>query len=490
MNEHVRHHSADVVVVGSGAAGMTAALGLAAARNVLLVDNGDGSTRWAQGGIAVALRDDDPRAHARDTERAGAHRGDPDAIRRLVEEGPQRVAELVAGGARLDRDDDGRLLRSREGGHDRPRVVHAGGDTTGAEVWRALHSYAEGSGVRRMRDTQVTGLVLTDSAVTRGTVTGVVAHGPRGPITIRARAVVLATGGVGHVYGTTTNPVAVRGQGIALGLLAGAAVNGLEFVQFHPTALATGERSGQLPLVTEALRGAGAVLRGRNGTPFMAGLHPMADLAPRDVVAAAVHRTMQSDDTDHVWLDCRQVVDVRRRFPTVTAACSTIGVDLARDLVPVRPAEHFLCGGIATDAWGATTVPGLYAVGEVADAGVHGANRLGSNSLLEGLVYGARVAATLTLELPTPPTGPTTTTVAAMMATDPRLARAAQELMDTHAGIERSTEGLAEAHAWLAAHADRDATCRVGAAIVEAAAKRTESVGCHLRTETPLAIAR
>ena len=197
----------------------------------------------------------------------------------------------------------------------------------------------------------------------------------------------------------------------------------------------------------------------------------------------------QSDDTDHAWLDCRQVVDVRRRFPTVTAACSTIGVDPARDLVPVRPAEHFLCGGIATDAWGATTVPGLYAVGEVADAGVHGANRLASNSLLRdwstatGRGHPHPRAAHA-------PDGADHHDRNGRDGDQPRLARAAQDLMDTHAGIERSTEGLAEAHAWLAAHADRDATCRVGAAIVEAAAKRTESVGCHLRTETPLATAR
>jgi L-aspartate oxidase len=477
-------------------------------RDVLLIDDGDGSTRWAQDGIAVALRDDDPNAHARDTERAGAHHGEPAAVRRLVEEGPQRVAELIARGARLDTDVRGRLLRSREGGHDRPRVVHAGGDSTGAEVWRALHSYSDGSTIRRMRGTQVNGLVLTGgvpaSSVTvsgagactgacTGAVTGVVAQGPDGPITIRASAVVLATGGVGHVYGATTNPVAVRSQGIALALLAGASVTGLEFVQFHPTALATGERSGQLPLVTEALRGAGAVLRGRAGTPFMAGLHPMANLAPRDVVAAAVHRTMRTEDTEHVWLDCREVAGVHRRFPTVTAACAEIGVDPARDLVPVRPAEHFLCGGIATDAWGATTVPGLYAVGEVADAGVHGANQLASNSLLEGLVYGARVAATLTLELPTLPSGPTTTTTTTTtttLSTDPILARTAQQIMATHAGIERTTHGLALAHTWLAAHASQDATCLVGAAIVEAAALRVKSVGCHRRTASPMVVTR
>jgi L-aspartate oxidase len=462
---------ADVVVVGSGVAGMSVALGLAATRDVLVVDDGDGSTRWAQGGIAVALSGDDPQAHAHDTALAGVGLGDPEAIRRLAEEAPHRVAELVARGAVLDRDADGALLRSREGGHDRPRVVHAGGDATGAEVWRALQAYADRTGLRRLRHTQVDGLVLAG-----GGVAGIAGAGPQGRVTVRANAVVLATGGVGHVYATTTNPVGVRGHGIALALRAGAAVTNMEFVQFHPTALATGDRSGQLPLVTEALRGAGAVLRDRDGTPFMAQVHPLADLAPRDVVAAAVLRAMRDDGSDHAWLDCRDVDDVGRRFPTVRAACDDIGVDLAHDLVPVRPAEHFLCGGIATDAWGATSLPGLYAVGEVADAGVHGANRLASNSLLEGLVYGGRVAAALTLELPAARPGPVRTV---MTATDPALADAAQTLLETHAGIERTREGLDEAESWLSQRASRDSTCLVGAAIVGAARARTESVGCH-----------
>jgi L-aspartate oxidase len=472
---------ADVVVVGSGVAGMSVALGLAGTRDVVVVDDGDGSTRWAQGGIAVALRGDLPEAHAHDTELAGAGRCDPGAVRRLVEDAPQRVAELIARGARLDRDATGRLLRSLEGGHDRARVVHAGGDATGAEVWRVLHEQADRAQVRRVRATQVTGLLSTGGAVT-----GVVGVGPQGPVAIRADAVVLATGGVGHVYAATTNPASVRGQGIALALTAGAAVSGLEFVQFHPTALATGAADGQLPLVTEALRGAGARLVGTDGTPFMAGAHPLADLAPRDVVAAAVQHTMRLDGTDHVWLDCRQVDDVRHRFPTVAASCESIGVDLARDLVPVRPAEHFLCGGVATDAWGATTVPGLYAVGEVADTGVHGANRLASNSLLEGLVYGARVAAGLTLELPSAPVGATTEL---RLPADAALARSAQQAMDAQAGILRTAQGLSEAHAWLSARAGRDAVCRVGAAIVAAALAREESVGCHRRAEFPMAAA-
>ncbi|MBV9832108.1 MAG: FAD-binding protein [Marmoricola sp.] len=450
----------DVVVVGSGAAGLSVALGLVATRDVLVVEDGDGSTRWAQGGVAAAFGDDSPEEHAHDTDVAGRGLGDPAAVRRLVEEGPQRVADLVARGARLDRSPDGRLLRSREGGHRRPRVLHAGGDATGAEVWRTLQVAADRAGVRRLRDTRVTGLLLTGSSVT-----GLHAVRPDGAeLVVRARAVVLATGGLGHVYAATTNPAGVRGEGLALALLAGATTADLQFVQFHPTALATGAAGGQLPLVTEALRGEGAVLLDGHGRAFMAGLHPMADLAPRDVVAAAVHRAVR--DTGSAWLDCRGVDDVHRRFPTVAASCDAIGIDLARDRVPVRPAEHFHCGGVATDAWGATDVPGLYAVGEVARTGVHGANRLASNGLLEGLVYGARVAATLTLELPSRPAGATRSV---QLRTDPVLAARAAALMDLHVGVERTQDRLSEAHAWLSARADDDPTCRVGAAVTAAA---------------------
>ena len=454
---------ADVVVVGSGAAGMSAALGLASTRDVLVVEDGDGSTRWAQGGIAAAFGDDHPEEHARDTEVAGRGIGDADAIRRLVEEGPLRVAELVARGARLDRSADGHLLRSREGGHGRARVLHAGGDATGAEVWRTLQHAADEAGLRRLRDTHVTGLRLT-----QGSVTGLTAIDAGGAgVTVHADAVVLATGGLGHVYAASTNPSGVRGEGLALALLAGARTADLEFVQFHPTALDTGAVGGQLPLVTEALRGEGAVLLDARGRAFMAGLHPMADLAPRDVVAAAVHRAVVQ--TGAASLDCRGVDDVRRRFPTVAASCDAIGVDLAHDPVPVRPAEHFHCGGVVTDAWGATDVPGLYAVGEVARTGVHGANRLASNGLLEGLVYGARVAAGLTLELPTRPVG---VTRSVELRTDADLAARAAAVMDRHVGVQRSEEGLSEAHAWLAARAEHDPSCRVGAAITAASLAR------------------
>jgi L-aspartate oxidase len=477
-------YDVDVVVVGSGVAGMTAALGLARTRRVLVVEDGDGSTRWAQGGIAAAFADDDPAEHAHDTHVAGGGICDPVAVQRLVEEGPLRLAELVAAGARLDRTDSGALCRSREGGHRSRRIVHAGGDSTGAEVWRVLRAQADRVGLQRLRRTRVTALTL--AMTPHGpAVTGLEAAGPQGRVRVRARAVVLATGGIGHVFGATTNPAGVRGEGLALALRAGATLTDLEFVQFHPTALATSAVHGQLPLVTEALRGEGAVLLDRAGRPFMRHVHPAADLAPRDVVAAAIHRTMTVEGTDHVWLDARAVADVRRRFPTVAAACSSAGVDPARDPIPVRPAAHFLCGGVATDAWGATDVPGLYAVGEVAATGVHGANRLASNSLLEGLVYGARVAAGLTLELPAPQDRADDAMYDAGLTDDIDLATRARTLVDRHAGIIRDAAGLDTAASQLRPLATRDTTCLVASAVVAAAAARHESVGCHLRADAP-----
>lgn len=477
-------HDVDVVVVGSGVAGMTVALGLARTRRVLVIEDGDGSTRWAQGGIAAAFGDDDPAEHATDTHVAGGGLCNPDAVRRLVEEGPLRLADLVATGARLDRAESGALSRSREGGHRSRRIVHAGGDATGAEVWRVLHAQADRVGLRRLRRTRVTALTLAKTSHGPA-VTGLEARGPQGRVRVRAHAVVLATGGIGHVFGVTTNPAGVRGEGLALALRAGATLTGLEFVQFHPTALATSDVHGQLPLVTEALRGEGAVLLDRAGRPFMRRVHPSADLAPRDVVAAAIHRTMTAEGLDHVWLDARAVADVRRRFPTVAAACATAGVDPARDLVPVRPAAHFLCGGVATDAWGATDLPGLYAVGEVADAGVHGANRLASNSLLEGLVYGARVAAGLTLELPVARSRSDDATPDATLTDDADLAAHARSLMDQHAGIVRDAAGLNTAATQLRPLVAGDTTCLVASAVIAAAAARQESVGCHLRADAP-----
>jgi L-aspartate oxidase len=471
----------DVLVIGAGVAGLSTALGLSATRRVLVLSKGDGSTPWAQGGIAAAIDlADDPADHAHDTAIAGAGLCSDEELRCLVEEGPLRVAELIAAGAQLDRAADGRLSLTLEGGHRRRRVVHAGGDATGAEVSRTLMAAAEAAGVQIMHN--ATALQLTSS--TSGQVTGalVVVDGDVGEIA--ARAVVLATGGIGNAYQASTNPAAVTGDGIGLALQAGASLIDMEFVQFHPTVLHSGgPQRGQLPLVSEAVRGEGAMLLDAGGNRIMAGRHPMADLAPRDIVAREIDASMRADGAPHVWLDARSIGadTLRNRFPTVLAACQRAGIDATSELIPVAPAEHFLCGGVRTDRWGATDVPGLYAVGEVAATGVHGANRLASNSLLEGLVFGRRVAARLVLDLPAacaslvthPAVGP-------VESADDRV----RAVLSTYAGVRRRGAGLDRATAELDT-LGASPLATVARAVVAAALERRESRGCHWRDDHP-----
>ncbi|HET7328919.1 MAG TPA: L-aspartate oxidase [Nocardioidaceae bacterium] len=479
----------DVLVVGAGVAGLSVALGVAPAHRVLVLSAGPGSTGWAQGGIAaVTEAADRTENHAADTVAAGAGRCADLAVGTLVDEGPGRVAELLALGARLDREPDGRLSRTVEGGHHHRRVVHAGGDATGAEVARALADRVAAAGVPVL---DATVMALTTGAGRHGPqVTGVRARYDGAEHLIRARAVVLATGGIGHAYPASTNPAAVTGAGIALALAAGASLVDVEFVQFHPTVLWTGARQGQLPLVSEALRGEGAVLRDAAGRRIMAGLHPLADLAPRDVVARAIDAATRDAGAEHVWLDATGLdrALLRRRFPTIRAACAGIGVDPARDLIPVAPAEHFLCGGVRTDRWGATDVPGLFAVGETAATGVHGANRLASNSLLEGLVYGRRAAARLVLDLPDaagdelPP--------ALVPTVVPGAEEIARQILGEHAGVRRDGDGLARAAARLdqlltTGGEPAGTTWTVARAVVAAATARQESRGCHWRADHP-----
>ncbi|WFE37193.1 L-aspartate oxidase [Micromonospora sp. WMMD998] len=510
----------DVIVVGSGVAGLTAALHLREAglhvTVVTKVDIDEGSTRWAQGGIAAVLDPaDSPAAHAYDTEVAGVGLCDPDAVRVLVEEGPTRLRELMRIGAEFDRNPDGSLMLGREGGHRADRVVHAGGDATGAEVQRALHAAVRRDPwIRLVEHALVLDLLRApgDGPGGFGPACGITLHvlgegSEDGVGAILGRAVVLATGGMGQIFAATTNPSVSTGDGVALALRAGAAVTDVEFVQFHPTALivpAGGPGAGlaQQPLITEALRGEGAHLVDGDGKRFMVGQHELAELAPRDVVAKGIHRVLLASGADHVFLDARHLGGdfLARRFPTIVASCLAIGVDPATDLIPVAPAAHYASGGVRTDRRGRTSIPGLYACGEVACTGVHGANRLASNSLLEGLVFARRIAEDVAAGLPEQARPAET---GAWVGGPGRLVPAAgtaelQRAMSRGAGVLRSAESLTGTAATLTAlgegrgvprTADWEATnlITVASTLVAAAYAREETRGCHWREDFPAA---
>jgi L-aspartate oxidase len=495
---------ADVVVIGSGIAGLTAALRSRPAGRVLVVTKdviASGSTQWAQGGIAAALDPgDSPEQHRLDTLTAGAGLCDPDAVQTLVTEGPDAVHELIALGAEFDRTPSGELALTREGGHHRNRIAHAGGDATGAEIERALVTAVRGAPeIRIIEHALVLDLLTAADGAVAGVTLHVMGEGQLDGVgAIRCRAVVLATGGMGQLYAATTNPSVSTGDGVALALRAGATIRDLEFVQFHPTVLWLGRSAkGQQPLVSEAVRGEGAFLLDAEGNRFMQGQHELADLAPRDVVAKAITRQMFATGKDHVFLDARAFGEEkwRVRFPTILASCRSHGIDPVHDLIPVAPACHYSSGGVWTDLDGRSTVPGLYACGEVACTGVHGANRLASNSLLEGLVFARRIAASLAAGLPDPQEPGTDDRPAGLV--DGGDVEDLQRVMTIGAGVIRSAGGLADAAAGLAKliarGSDRPGTpswektnlVTVGSALIAAAVTREESRGSHWREDHP-----
>ncbi len=503
--------AADVIVVGSGIAGLTAVLRLREqVDTVLLVTKtvlNEGSTMWAQGGIAAAMDPaDSPEEHLRDTLVAGVGLCDVAAVTALVNEGPQRVRELVALGAEFDRGTDGEILLTREGGHHRDRIAHAGGDATGKEISRALiealHRVRADPGITVIEHALVVDLLQDADSRVCGVTVHVIGEGQvDGVGAALARAVVLATGGLGQIYSATTNPSVSTGDGMAIALRAGAVMADVEFVQFHPTVLWLGEDSnGQQPLISEAVRGEGAFLVDGSGERIMRGVHPLADLAPRDVVSRAIVARMRATGSDHVYLDARHLGRefLERRFPSIVATCREHGFDPATDLLPVAPAQHYASGGIATDLLGRSSLDGLYACGEVSCTGVHGANRLASNSLLEGLVFAHRIADDLTRRLgdgelpatePLPRDGDTT-------LLSPRRRRQVQRTMTAGSGVVRSAGSMAATAGELATLAvtqhgaeggpkswETTNLLHLGQLLTLVASQREETRGGHLRSD-------
>lgn len=466
-----------IIIVGGGIAGLATALAAAPAP-VLLLTRAPGAkgaaSAMAQGGIAAALdTGDTPQAHAHDTVVAGSQHNDPVVVDLLTQSAADAVHWLQSIGVAFDSNPDGSLQFGREGGHDRPRIVHAGGDATGAKVMEALVAKARASShITRRAGVEVDGVLLRDGRVCG--ITMINADGQREEIA--GRAVVLATGGIGGLFAQTSNPPDADGSGLAIALAAGAALRDVEFVQFHPTALALpGLHS--LPLITEALRGAGATLRDSKGRSLMQGVHPLGDLAPRDIVARQVWKANQAGGA---VLDAHTVgAAFLHKFPTVFQACMDHGIDPRVQPIPVTPAAHFHMGGVAVDADSRTSVEGLYAVGEVACNGVHGANRLASNSLLEGVVFGRRLGAQLQQLSNPAETDATTSAQRHRESLSAVELEALRGLMMQFMGPLRTRAGLAEGLQECAAFAEAGWQGELAQELLRAAQRRTVSLGAH-----------
>ena len=477
-----------VLVIGAGLAGLCAALAAAPRQTMIVspVPLGEGcASAWAQGGMAAALSsDDNPDLHAADTCAAGAGLCEAEAVRILTSEGPDAVRALAALGAPFDRRDDGSFAQSLEAAHSRPRVARVGGDGAGRAIMTAVIAAARKAEHVQIREGVRARALLTDVL---GRVRGVLAEADGSLVEIHAPAVVLASGGIGGLYAVTTDPAAVRGEGLAMAAAAGAEIVDPEFVQFHPTAIDLG--LDPAPLATEALRGEGARLIDAAGVPFMSRYHPAAELAPRDVVARAIESERRAGRG--AFLDARPslIPDVAHEFPAVFAACMSGGVDPRRQPIPVLPAVHYHMGGVATDLTGATTLPGLFAAGECASTGVHGANRLASNSLLEAAVFGARAGRAArdalamscrTLTPFAPPDLPEQTL------------RELRQRMSRDAGVVRDATGLTRLLAWIFG---AEAVCgpalplTTARLVAEGALARRESRGAHFRADHPVAFA-
>jgi L-aspartate oxidase len=511
----------DVVVLGSGAAGLSAALAARPVRSVLVVTKdvlSAGSTQWAQGGLAGVLDPTDTiDDHVRDTIAAGAGLCDEDVVRELVTEAPKSIRYLMRLGAAFDPDQGGNdIALTREGGHSHNRIVHSGGDRSGAEVQRTLDQSALAAGVDVMSRAFALDLVVAQRPSGGRQAAGIRIGrlDDQGRVVdvgvVTARAVVVACGGFGQIFASTSNPPEVTGDGVALALRAGLTATDLEFVQFHPTVMWRGiDATGQQALVSEAVRGEGAVLYDAAGERVMAGVHPLEDLAPRDVVAAAISRRMAAAPAgvdDHVYIDGTHMGErFATRFPSINAAAEELGLDPAHDRIPVAPAAHYACGGVEATLDGITSLPGFYAVGEVSATGVHGANRLASNSLTESIVAGTRVGRDLAWELPPRveperpgPPEPRNVDPDALLL-DPSLLVELRSAMSREVGVLRSETSLAAATAVMSSlgrrmsvdvepgRASWEATnlLTVAAAMVAAASARTESRGCHRRVDHP-----